>query len=102
MACVVVDAPFGEVVAGLAFAGEGVVGAGEDVDAVVVPCVGEGRDFIEEGGAVGAADGFDQAVFGGGGDDLGADLFGAARSDCANGVAAENFALVMLGEQGAE
>lgn len=43
--------------------GEGVVGASEGVDAVVVGGVGEGGDFVEEVGGVGAGDEFDEPRF---------------------------------------
>jgi hypothetical protein len=87
----VADAPSGA-------AAECFVGAGEGVDAVVVGGVWEGAELVEEFCGVGAADEFDQAVFGGGGGDAGADLFGAGGALAADDVAAQDVLFVPAGD----
>jgi hypothetical protein len=72
---------------------------GEGVDAVVVWCVGEGGELVEEFAAVGSADEFDEAVFGCCSDVAGADVFGAGWAFAADGVAAQDVALVAVGER---
>src|SRR5947208_15763520 len=77
-------------------AGEGGVGAGEGVDAVVVGGVREGADLVEELVQVRAAGDLDESILGRGGDGLGAYVFRSGGSFASDAVAAQDVPLVAV------
>jgi hypothetical protein len=85
--------------AGGAATAEGVVGAGQGIDAVVVCSVGKGAQLIEEVLAVAPADDREQAVLCSGRNRTGTNVLCSGDTFAADAVTAQDVALVAIDER---